>query len=235
MDRPGRTALVVGVAVLVILAAGIIGLVNWYNGTSYVTASDAQVTAPMAPVGSLVAGTLVSWSAQLDEQVTKGQVLGTVAPAGSSSSPATSPAGHGHAAAAAAAPILVHIVAPFAGTVAETSAVTGETVAPGSPLAYIANLAAPSVVAYVKETQIRNVKVGQNAAVHVDALPGTTISGTVQSITMGTASVFSLLPSPPPSGSLTTVTQYVPVNISLSAEQGQVLPGESATVRIQIR
>jgi multidrug resistance efflux pump len=229
MDRPGRTALVALVVVVVVLAAGIMGFVSWYNGTSYVTATDAEVTAPMAPVGSLVAGTLTTWTAHLDEAVSAGQVLGTVLPA--TETAAVAPSARGHA----TAPTPVPIVAPFAGTVAETSAVVGETVAPGTPLAYVANLADPSVVAYVKETDIRNVKVGQTADVHVDALPGTTFTGTVEGITLGTASTFSLLPSPPPSGSVTVVTQYVPVNISLPADAGQVLPGESATVRIQIR
>lgn len=241
MERAGagRTVLVAVVIALVVLAAGVIGMVSWYNGTNYVRSGAGQVGAPMAPVGSLVAGTLTSWSTKVGDTVTAGQTLGQVAAAGASASAAAaaaSPAAAASTATPAPAPAaVVDVRAPFAGTIVQSVAVTGETVAPGAPLAYIADLSAPTVTAFVKETDIRNVRVGQTADVYVDALPNTTITGTVQSITLGTASTFSLLPAPAPSGSLTKVTQYVPVVISLSGEQGQVLPGESASVRIHIR
>ncbi len=205
------------VAALVVLAAGGIALVSWYNGSNYVNASAAQVSAPLAPIGALAAGTLASWSATVGERVTSGTVLGTVAVAGA-------PTG-----------TTVDIQAGLSGTVVESAAVAGQTVDPGSPLAYVANLSNPSITAYVKETEITNVRVGQTADVHVDALPNTTINGTVQSIILGTASEFSLLPTAAPSGSLNTVTQYIPVVIALSGNPGGLLPGESATVRIHLR
>jgi len=231
MDRSSRSTLVAGVVVLVVIAAALIAVLSWYDHTTYVVSDYAQVTVPMAPVGSPVAGTLTAWSARVGESVSAGETLGTVTELVPASAAA---AGRGRAA-SPLVPVAVPIAAPFAGTVVQTSAVVGETVEPGAPLAYVANLAAPSVVAYVSEKDIRNVKVGQTVDVHVDALPGTTITGTVASITLGTASAFSLLPTPPPSGSLTPETQYVPVTIALAAEQGQVLPGESAWVRIHIR
>lgn len=205
------------VAALVVLAAGAIALVSWYNGSNYVNASAAQVSAPMAPVGSLAAGTLATWSATVGERVSSTTVLGTLAVAG------------------AQTPTQVNIEAGLSGTVVESAAVAGQTVDPGAPLAYVAKLADPSITAYVKETDITNVHVGQTANVHVEALPNTTITGTVEAITLGTATEFSLLPTAAPSGSLNTVTQYIPVTIGLSGNPGGLLPGESATVRIRIR
>ncbi len=217
LERAGRTVLVAVVAVLVVLGAGVIGLISWYNGTNYVTSSSAQVTTPLAPVGSLAAGTLATWTGTVGENVTPTTVLGTVRPAGASGS------------------AVLDITAGLTGTLVESSAVRGETVDPGLPLAYVAKLSDPSIVAYVKETDIRNVQKGQSANVTVDALPNTVITGTVASITLGTASTFSLLPSPPPSGSVNKVIQYIPVTIALSGDPGNLLPGESASVRIRIR
>lgn len=219
MERAGagRAVLMSVVAVLVVLAAGAIALISWYDRSNYVTASAAQVSAPLAPVGSLAAGSLASWTATVGERVTPSTVLGTVQAVGASGT------------------TTVNIVAGMTGTVMESSAVTGQTVEPGIPLAYVGKLADPSVVAYVKETQIANVQVGQTVDVHVNALPNTTITGTVQAITLGTASEFSLLPVAAPSGSLNSVTQYIPVAIALAGNPGGLLPGESATVRIHIR
>jgi hypothetical protein len=206
------------VAVLVVVGASAIALISWYNGSNYVNSSAAQVSAPLAPVGSLAAGTLASWSATVGERVTPTTVLGTVDAVGSGGTATT-----------------VNLVAGLTGTVVESSAVAGQTVDPGVPLAYVAKLADPTVVAYIKENNIQNVQVGQSANVRVSALPNTTIAGTVQAITLGTAAEFSLLPAAAPSGSLNTVTQYIPVTISLSGNPGGLLPGESATVRIHIR
>jgi len=183
-----------------------------------VSTDDAQITAPMAPVGALETGTLATWTAQVGQTLSAGQVLGTVVPAG---------------APANAAPI--PITAPFAGTVLDLSAVAGQTVTPGAPLAYIGELSDTTVTAYVKETQIRNVAPGQKVNVTVDALPGTTFSGTVEQLGMATAATFSLLPSATQDGDFTKVTQVIPVTISLGAPAGQLVPGESAEVRIQIR
>jgi len=68
---------------------------------------------------------------------------------------------------------------PIAGTVLVTHAAAGEFVQAGQPLYAIANLAVVEVRAYIDETQLASVHVGQQATVTLDveedrqALPGT--------------------------------------------------------------
>jgi multidrug resistance efflux pump len=220
MPRAGRAILVQVVVWVVLLGAAAIAGTYWYQGQNYVITNDAQVTVPMAAVGAPAAGTLTSWSVKEGDAVTAGQVLGVVRP--------------GPAAGASAAPSL-DVVAPMAGTVLEQSAVAGETVVPGETLAYVGDLSSPSITAYVKETDIRNVAAGQRVDATVDAFPGTTFAGKVQRIGLATAGTFSLLPAAPQGGEFTKVTQRIPVVIALQGPSGQLLPGESATVKIHIR
>ena len=219
MQRSAGRGILVQVVVFVVLVAAVaLGLTFWYQGQNYVTTTDAQVTAPTAPVGALVTGTLTTWTAQVGQALSAGQIMGTVTPA----------------AAGTASPAAVDIVAPFAGTVLDVSAVAGQTVTPGAPLAYIGALSQTTVTAYIKETAIRNVAPGQRVDVTVDALPGTTFSGTVQQLGMATAATFSLLPSATQSGDFTKVTQVIPVSIALGVAPGELIPGESAEVRIHL-
>lgn len=231
MQRAGRAILLQVVVLVVIVAAAVIAASFWYQGQYYVHSQDAQVTAPMAPVGSLVAGTLSSWNVRVGDQVSAGQTLGVVAPAGGSPAAATSAS----AKTAPAAPAAVDITAPFAGTVVDSEGIAGETVAPGSALGYVANLQQATITAYLKETEIRNIAVGQRVDVSISAFPGTKFTGSVQSVGLATASTFSLLPTTTQSGSFTPVTQRIPVVISLDGAAGGLVPGESASVRIHIR
>ena len=68
---------------------------------------------------------------------------------------------------------------PIAGTVLVTYVEAGEFVQPGQPLYAIANLTAVDVRAYIDETQLASVRVGQQATITIDvantrqSLPGT--------------------------------------------------------------
>lgn len=240
MQRAGRAILVQVVAFVVVIAAVAIAVAFWYQGQNYVESQDAQVSAPLAPVGSLAVGTLTSWRVRTGEAVTQGETLGTVmVPAAASPAtvtPAATPAAKATVAAVPVrtAPTVLRIVAPMAGTVVHDLAVSGETVTPGVPLVYIADLRNPTITAYIKETAIRNVAVGQRVDTTIDAFPGTKFQGTVQRIGLATAATFSLLPTTTQSGAFTPVTQRVPVVISLSGPAGGLIPGESASVRIHL-
>lgn len=227
MQRAGQAILAQVIVFIVVLAAAAIAVDFWYQGQNFVTSQDAQVSAPMAPVGSLAPGTLLSWAVKTGDAVTAGETIGTVAPAGAA---AARPTGG-----AATTPAALDLKAPFAGTVVESDAVVGETVAPGVALAYVADLHAPTITAYVKETKIRNIAAGQRVDATIDAFPGTTFAGSIQSVGLVTAGTFSLLPSASSGGSFTKVTQRIPVVITLDGPLGGLLPGESANVKIHIR
>jgi len=70
------------------------------------------------------------------------------------------------------------------------------------------------VEANFKEKDVGRMVPGQHAVVKVDAYPGKTFEGHVQSIGAGTGSQFSLLPAQNANGNWVKVTQRVPVRIA---------------------
>jgi membrane fusion protein (multidrug efflux system) len=106
------------------------------------------------------------------------------------------------------------VTAPQSGTVTKKSVEEGDYVRPGQALI---GLVADEkwVVANFKETQLQHMKPGQDVEIHVDAYPGTSFKGKVDSIQRGTGSRFSLLPSENATGNYVKVVQRVPVKITL--------------------
>jgi membrane fusion protein (multidrug efflux system) len=95
------------------------------------------------------------------------------------------------------------------------------------------------VVAFLEETKISSIHIGQSVRFNIDAFPGVRFSGKVFLVGSNTASVFSLIPANNASGNFTKVTQRIPVRISIEkAENGKelssfnILSGMSAVVKI---
>jgi membrane fusion protein (multidrug efflux system) len=107
------------------------------------------------------------------------------------------------------------VVAPFDGVVGRRSVEVGENVAKGRPLMAIASDEQTWVVANFKETQIREMKVGDAAEIRVDAFPDYTWYGRVESIAPATGATFALIPPDNASGNFTKVVQRVPVKIAV--------------------
>lgn len=75
--------------------------------------------------------------------------------------------------------------APFAGTLAQLKIKAGETVAPGAPVAVLADLSGWQVeTGDLTEIKVPSVSVGQVVNVKADALPGLELKGEVTSISM---------------------------------------------------
>jgi membrane fusion protein (multidrug efflux system) len=111
------------------------------------------------------------------------------------------------------------IRAPIDGVVADRQAEPGDYVQPGTRLLTIVPLHALYVTADFKETQIGRMLAGQSVKVKVDALPGVTLKGEVDSFAPGSGSQFSLLPFEPGTGNFTKIVQRVPVRIRLDPGQ----------------
>jgi HlyD family secretion protein len=73
----------------------------------------------------------------------------------------------------------LHVVAPFAGTVATRTAEPGEVVAPGTPIVTLVNLGQVYLRAFVPGGDIGRVRVGQPARVYLDSAPDTPIEAQV--------------------------------------------------------
>ena len=78
------------------------------------------------------------------------------------------------------------------------------------------------VEANFKETDLAHMRPGQKATFSVDAFPGTTFSGKVQSTSPGTGASFSLLPPENSSGNWVKVVQRLPVRISIDPGQADL-------------
>lgn len=121
------------------------------------------------------------------------------------------------------------IVAPVTGVLSKRSVEPGQTVQAGQPLFSIVNLDDIWTTANFKETQLRDMKVGQPAKIKVDAY-GKEFSGTVESIGGATGARFSLLPPENATGNYVKVVQRIPVRIRFDKGQDpnhQLRPGMS--------
>jgi membrane fusion protein, multidrug efflux system len=104
------------------------------------------------------------------------------------------------------------IVAPVDGVVTHKQVEPGQIVQQGQGLAVVVPLQDVWVTANFKETQLRNMKAGQKAEIHVDTY-GKTFEGHVDSIAGATGAVLSLLPPENATGNYVKVVQRIPVKI----------------------
>ncbi|HEY3568414.1 MAG TPA: HlyD family secretion protein [Thermoanaerobaculia bacterium] len=109
------------------------------------------------------------------------------------------------------------IKAPVAGFVSKKNVEVGQFVQAGQPLMAIVqqgnNPNDVWVSANFKETQLAKMRPGQTAEIEVDAYPGVTFHGRVESLAAATGARFSLLPPDNATGNFTKVVQRVPVKI----------------------
>jgi membrane fusion protein (multidrug efflux system) len=105
------------------------------------------------------------------------------------------------------------IHAPFDGIITHKSVHVGHRIQVGEPLMAIVPARRLYVTANFKETQLTNVRVGQNAEIEADIYPGFIYRGHIDSISMGTGAAFSLLPPENATGNWVKVVQRVPVKI----------------------
>jgi membrane fusion protein (multidrug efflux system) len=130
------------------------------------------------------------------------------------------------------------IVAPVSGYVAKRSVQVGAHITPGMPLLSIVPLDQLWVDANFKESELRDIRIGQPAMVEAD-LYGSKVEyhGKVLGLSAGTGSAFSVLPAQNASGNWIKVVQRVPVRIALDPQELAKHPlriGLSTTVKVDI-
>jgi membrane fusion protein (multidrug efflux system) len=130
------------------------------------------------------------------------------------------------------------IRAPFGGVVGNRAINVGDYVQPGTRLVSLVPLDGVYVDANFKETQLAGLKPGQPVSIAIDALAGTTIAGTVESVAPASGSVFSLLPPDNATGNFTKIVQRLPVRIRVAPElarEGVLRPGMSVVASVDTR
>ena len=112
------------------------------------------------------------------------------------------------------------VAAPVSGYVAKRNVQLGSRVAPGTPLMSIVPLDQLWVNANFKESELKNIRVGQPAILEADMYGGKVeYHGRVLGLSAGTGSAFSLLPAQNATGNWIKVVQRVPVRIALDPKE----------------
>ncbi|MDX8514437.1 HlyD family secretion protein [Mesorhizobium captivum] len=128
------------------------------------------------------------------------------------------------------------VKAPVDGIVGNRQVRVGRYMTPGTAALDIVPVNGVWIVANFKETQLRQVTVGQRVRVTVDQYPDLEIDGVVDSFAPGSGAAFSLLPPDNATGNFIRVVQRVPVKIRMTRNPlpGRLVPGLSARVAIAV-
>ncbi|GIP29752.1 putative efflux system component YhbJ [Paenibacillus sp. J23TS9] len=201
---------IIGVLVICFFIAA--GAYFYYENSNFIKTEDAVVQADMMPLVSPVQGVLTSWNIQDGTDVSDKNIVGGV-------SDGTK---------------VVPVSSRMNGKIIKNDARVNQLVQAGQVLAQEADMDHMYVVANIKETQLKDIKVGQSVDILVDGDSGTKFEGVVKEIGYATNSVFSVLPQQSSTGSYTKVTQKIPVKISINQVSTKVLPGMNAEVKISL-
>jgi len=111
------------------------------------------------------------------------------------------------------------ITAPITGTIGLQDLRVGNYIATGSTAMTLVPLDKIYVQALYRETQLAHVRPGQHVMLKVDALPGRSFTGTVDSIGPASNVTYSSVAPANATGNFTKVTQRLPVRILLDPDQ----------------
>ena len=128
------------------------------------------------------------------------------------------------------------IVAPVDGIVDRRSVQIGQYVSPGQQLMSLVQIDNIWVTANFKETQLNDMRAGQEVMVHVDTY-NRDYKGRVLNIAGGSGAIFSLLPPENATGNYVKVVQRIPVKILFDKGQDPdhlLRPGMSAGPRVRV-
>lgn len=119
------------------------------------------------------------------------------------------------------------VTAPYDGEMGRRSIDVGQEVRENQTITNIIRPTGKWVTANYRETQIANIRIGQQVRIHVDAFPNRTFHGRVTAISAATGSRFSLVPTDNSAGNFVKVQQRIPVRISIDDASA----GEMAQLR----
>lgn len=110
------------------------------------------------------------------------------------------------------------ITAPCDGYTSRKSIQEGQLVQPGQTLLSIVDSNDVWVIANYKETQTSKMAIGQRVNIEVDAIPGVTFKGIIESISQATGAQYSIIPQDNATGNFVKVEQRIPIKISFSED-----------------
>ena len=119
----------------------------------------------------------------------------------------------------------MHVTAPIDGVVAQRTVQVGQQIAAGTPLMAIVPLDRLWVDANFRETQLKDLRIGQPATLVADMYGDDIVyHGRVAGLGAGSGNAFALLPPQNVSGNWIKIVQRVPVRIALDARELRANP-----------
>jgi membrane fusion protein, multidrug efflux system len=130
-----------------------------------------------------------------------------------------------------------HITATQDGQISNLTLTAGSLVGVGVPLFALIEDNSFHIDANYKETELPGIHPGQAVDIRIDMYPGQQFQGTVESISGGTGTAFSLLPPQNATGNWVKIAQRVPVRIKLAPTDAEhpLRIGATATVSVQLK
>jgi membrane fusion protein (multidrug efflux system) len=206
---------------------------NYQQARDRVTAAQAQANAAKALI-TASQGQLQTAQGKLAESDTPYKVTTQAAQAQAQQAQAGSLAAQLQQAKDSLSYTQIH--APIDGYVGEKVVEIGQTVQPGTTLLNLV----PNrtyVTANYKETQIGDMKPGQEVDIAVDAYKGTAFKGHVDAIGPASQNQFALVPAQNATGNFVKVTQRVPVRIVVDNPPADkpLRPGMSVETSVKVK
>ncbi len=119
----------------------------------------------------------------------------------------------------------MHVIAPIDGVVAQRTVQLGQQVAAGMPLMAVVPLDRVWIDANFRETQLRDLRVGQRATIVADTYGSDVVfHGKVIGLGAGSGNAFALLPPQNASGNWIKIIQRVPVRVALDQQELRKTP-----------
>jgi len=130
----------------------------------------------------------------------------------------------------------MHIVAPIDGQVAQRTVQIGQQIGTTTPLMAVVPLQRLWIDANFRETQLKDLRIGQPVEVVTDAFGDDVVfHGHIQGVGAGSGNAFALLPPQNASGNWIKIVQRIPVRIALDPRELSRTPlriGLSAKVTV---
>ncbi|WP_294123504.1 HlyD family secretion protein [Sphingomonas sp.] len=130
-----------------------------------------------------------------------------------------------------------YIRAPMDGTIANADKLqVGQMAVQGLGMLSLVHSQTAWVEANFKEKDVGRMVPGQRAEIEIDAYPGSSFKGHVESIGAGTGSEFAIIPAQNANGNWVKVTQRVPVRIAFDGKPSRpMIAGLSSTVTVRFK
>lgn len=130
-----------------------------------------------------------------------------------------------------------HLAATQDGQISNFALTAGSLVGAGVPLFALIAQDSFHIDANFKETELAGIHPGEDVDIQIDMYSGQHFKGTVESLSGGTGTAFSLLPPQNATGNWVKIAQRVPVRIKLAPTDAAhpLRIGATATVTVQLK